>query len=48
MRAVVVAVLIRRYDPLRRRGGMIVPAIVCLDGGRRFHLHAVGMIGVDG
>lgn len=48
MRAVVVAVLIRRSNPLRRRSGMIVPAIVCLDGRRRFHLHAAGMIGVGG
>lgn len=48
MRAVVVAVLIRRYDPLHRRRRMYVRAIEPLNGRRRLHLHAAGMISLDG
>lgn len=44
MRTVIVAVFILRCDSLRRRGGMIVPAILSLTGHRRLHRHASGMV----
>lgn len=48
MRTVIVAVFIRRSNPLHRRGGMLVPSIVPLGCRRRFHLHPAGMISVGG
>ncbi|GAB3384890.1 hypothetical protein GCM10027317_33830 [Massilia agri] len=48
VRAVIVAVFILRCDSLRRRGGMIVPAILSLTGHRRLHRHASGMVSVGG